>query len=579
MAKTQNKSQRQKQALTRLIIMAAILLCVNVLASYLHTGIDLTRENRFTLTEPTRKMLRNMKETAVIDVYLKGKFPAGLQRLQEAIRERLNTFRDISGNKIIVRFIDPLEGKNASEQKQVVHDLDEKGIHFLELNTKDEDAEYSMKPFFPYALLQYNNRQMPIMLLENPPGKSAEEKISYADAMLEYKFANAINTLGRPDHIRIAYITGNDEPLGIETIDLHTAIRNFYDLDTVDLSHSIEISPAYDAIVIYAPKTPFSGPEKLKIDQYVMRGGHVLWAVSTMNASLDSLAAHPPQMISMEYGLDLDDILFKYGVRINNNLIEDEELNLPLPLTVNGRTEPDLHAWPYFPKLNPTSDNPIVKNMDFVIGGFTSSIDTLKSALIKKTVLLHTSGHSLDPRSPVRVSLGMMTYPMKPEMFNKSYLPVGVLLEGKFHSAYERLLAPSYLRVLDSIHHPFKSVCDTTNSMIVVSVGNIFTNSYSAKDGVLPMGYYNYTGEFYANRDFMLNCLQYLTDPSGVLEARSKEVKMRLLDDVRAKNEKTTWQVVNVSIPIAIVLIFASAYFFFRKRRYETKTNAPNSAP
>ena len=298
-----------------------------------------------------------------------------------------------------------------------------------------------------------------------------------------------------------------------------------------------------------------------------MRGGHALWVVNALNASLDSLI-HNQQFIAMEAGLDIDDILYKYGVRVNFDLVEDMQ-NLPLPRTYEGGT-PSLHEWAFFPKLNPTADHPIVRNMDFVMAGFTNSIDTIKSTGIKKTVLLQTSKYSRVARAPVRVSLSMMSYPLKNEMFTKSYLPVAILLEGKFHSVYQNLLAPAYLKLLDSLNKPFKTVCDSDNSMIVVSGGEMFSNGYTTKDGVLPMGYYGFTGDFYANRNFLLNCMEYLTDHTGILEARAKDVKLRLLDDGRAKKEKAMWQAVNVGVPIALVLVFASCYLFFRKRRYES---------
>jgi gliding-associated putative ABC transporter substrate-binding component GldG len=245
----------------------------------------------------------------------------------------------------------------------------------------------------------------------------------------------------------------------------------------------------------------------------------------------------------------------------------------PLPRVLNnGR--PTLHDWIYFPRLNPTADHPIVKNMDLLMGSFTNTIDTIKSDGISKTVLLHSSKYSRAARSPVRVSLSMMSYPLKHEMFTKQYMPVAVLLEGQFHSLYENRLAPEYLRLLDSLKHPFKPKCDSTNKMIVTSVGELFSNGYSTKDGVLPIGYYQFTGEYFANKTFLLNCLEYLTDNSGVLEARSKDVKLRLLDKGRVKPERTQWQVVNVVIPIAAVLVFASFYLFVRKRRYEVKKDS-----
>jgi ABC-2 type transport system permease protein len=567
-AKKPAKNQRQKQALVRLGLMAAILICINVLASYFHAGIDLTKEKRFTLTEPTKKMLRNMNDVAVIDVYLKGKFSAELQRMQEAVSERLRSFKDFGGNKIVFRFIDPMEGKNDAEQKQVAQTMQQRGMPFMQLSTKDEE-EYSMKIFFPYALVQYRGKEMPIFLLENTPSKTPAEQIGYAEASLEYKFASAINQLSKPEKSRIAYVMGNDEELGIKTVDmLYYSLNQTYRLDTIDLTHSLHISNYYDAIVIYQPKKPFTGPDKLKIDQYIMRGGHVLWVVNNLTATLDSFQ-NSPQFIAMDRGLELDDMLFKYGVRVNKDLLEDMQC-LGLSRVLNGVVEAP-KSWIYFPRLNPTSEHPIVRNMDFVRGGFTNTIDTIQTPGIKKTILLQSSKYSRKAVAPARVSLSMMNYPMKNEMFTKSYLPVAVLLEGQFRSMYQGILAPEYLRLLDSLKEPFKPQCDSPTSQIVTSVGEIFTSDYSQKDGVLPMGYYRPTGEFFANKNFLLNCMEYLTDKSGILEARSKDVKLRLLDMGRVKEEKTMWQALNVGIPIAVVLIFASCYFFFRKRRYEIK--------
>lgn len=567
MATPPTHNKQQQQAKIRIIIMVAIVVCVNVLASYFHTGLDLTREQRFTLTEPTKDLLRNMQEVAVIDVYLKGKFPAGLQRMQEAIRERLRSFKEIGGNKIIYRFTDPLEGKAEKEKKLIVHNLQVKGINVVELKTEDDD-EYSMKPFFPYILVQYNGREMPIYLLDAPPGRNSEEQLSYAEAMLEYKIANAINQLNKPTKPSIAYLTGHGQPLGIKTYDMLSTLPAIYDLDTLDLTQNIEISLAYDAVIINQPTALYSGPDKLKIDQYIMRGGHVLWIVNTLNASLDSLV-NSAMFLTTEHQTELDEMLYKFGVRVNNDLVEDMQCN-PLPRILNDG-KPQLHDWVYFPRLNPTADHPIVKNMALVMAGFTNTIDTIKSEGIKKTVLLQSSKYSRSSRSPVRVSLSMMSYPLKHEMFTKPYLPVAILLEGKFQSVYNNRLAPEYLRLLDSLHHPFKRSCDSNNSMIVTSVGEAFSNGYSTKDGVLPMGYYQFTGEFFANKNFLLNCLEYLTDRSGILEARSKDVKLRLLDKGRIKEEKTTWQVLNVALPIGSVLLFASVYLFYRKRRYEVK--------
>ena len=568
------KNKRQRQASIRIIFMVLILICVNILASYLHAGIDLTKEKRFTLTSATRKMLAGMQEVAVIDIYLKGKLPADLQRLQEAAREQLTAFKNIAGNKIIYRFIDPFEGKNESEQKQIARDLHQKGIEYIPLQTK-EDEGYSMKICFPYALLQYSGREMPISLIEAPMGKSRSEQTTYSCAMMEYKFASAINQLSKPKKPLVGYMFGHNEDLSVHSVEMLRALSGLYNLDSLNLSRGIHISNAYDAIIINQPTIPFTEPEKLKIDQYIMRGGHVLWAINNMNASMDSLK-QSQKFLSVEYGLNLDDMLFKYGVRINNDIIEDLQ-NVPIMIMSGSR--PEKYPWVYFPRLNPTSEHPIVRNMDFILGGFTSSIDTILTAGIKKEVLLTSSKYSRVAGSPVTVSLTKLTYPGKNENYNKPYQNVAVLMEGKFQSAYKNRLAPSYLRILDSIKEPFQPVCAGTTSMIVTSVGNIFQNDFTQKEGPLPLGYYKITGETFANCSFLLNCMEFLTDHSGILEARSKDVKMRLLDTGRVKDELTMWQWVNVSVPIGLVLVFASFYMFFRKRKYEVSRNPKPLTP
>jgi len=560
-----SKKGLQKQANFRIFALVGILICINVLGTQFHFGFDLTRESRFTLSRPTVNLLENLKEVAVIDVYLTGKkFPAHFQRIQEAVVERLRSFKEVAGNKIVYRFIDPLEGKTEKEQKLIVHELEQKGILYIQVASKD-DEDYSMKICFPYALVQYGGREMPVLLLENPPNKTAEEKINYSDALLEYKFVHALNALKQPARPKVAYLTGNGEMLDINTFDmLFNTLPYYYDLDTIDIKHKVQISPAYDALIINQPTEAFTEEEKFKIDQYVMHKGHVLWVVNNIIASLDSFRSSP-QFVAMDYHLNLDDILFKYGVRINSNLIEDKQC-APLPRTFNGQV--DVKDWVYFPRLNPVSEHPIVRNLDFILAGFSSSIDTIKTTGIKKTVLLQSSKYSRTALAPVRVSLSMMNYPIPERLFDKPYQPVAVLLEGRFASCFENRLAPSFVKFLDSIRQPFVRVVDT-NSMIVVSAGNVFRNEYSTKQGVLPIGYYPYSTEFFENKSFLLNCLEYLTDKSGILESRSKQVKLRLLDEGRVKAEKDFWETLNVGFPILLILLFSSVYIFVRRRKYE----------
>lgn len=573
MATTSKKrKQQQRQAGIRLAIMVGILICLNILAARFHTGWDMTREKRFTLSNATRNLLHNMKDVAVVDIYLTGKFPAGFQRLAEATRERLQSFRDVAGPHILFRFVNPAEGLSGKAKQEAYNKLAEKGVFPVDLKVQGGEEGYSEKEIFPYALVQYNGKEKAVKLLESHSGMNQGEIFSYSETMLEYNFANAIKDLQLPDKPRVAYIVGNNEALGWDTYDGLSTIGERYHLDTVDLSHIFYIYSSYDAIIINRPTIPFTDAEKMRIDQYVMRGGHVLWLMNMLYTPMDSLRTSP-QFITQDLGLNLDDLFFKYGVRINTDLVEDYDA-VPIPMIVgrNNQGQPDIEPrkWVYFPIILPTSDHPIVKNMPALLAKFPNTIDTIADREIKKTILLQSSKYSRKAENPVRISLGMVKYPMPPEIFNKPYQSVAVLAEGKFRSMFQNHVSRDALHALDSVHQPYKTMADTPTSMIFAT-GSMMENGFYADRGPMEMGYWDYTKDAFSNKSFILNCLEYLTDRSGLIEARSKDLTIRLLDIKRVNEEKTQWQIINIGIPIGIILVFASCYLFFRKRRYEKK--------
>jgi gliding-associated putative ABC transporter substrate-binding component GldG len=574
------RKAQQRQASIRIFLLLAILVCVNLLASRLHYGFDLTEEKRFTLSDATKKMLSRMDEVAVVDVYLKGELPSGFQRLAATTREKLNYFKEIAGKKIVYRFSDPFEGKTEKEKGPIFQALAEKGINGTNLQVKDEEG-YSEKIIFPCALVHYKGKDYPINLLENDhPGMGAFEVLNYSESLLEYKFAAAINTLSQPDKAGIGYIMGNQENLGAHTADMLNTIKYLYHLDTIDLQGSSYIPGpglgTYEAIIINKPRTAFEDKDKFKIDQYIMHGGHVIWLVDGLDASMqnmvDSSGNTLQSFLSKDLPLNLDDMLFNYGVRINANLIEDMDCN-PIPVVVGmqgDQPQTELRKWIYFPVLMPSSKHPIVHNIDPVMTTFASSIDTIANPELKKTVLLASSKYSRIAPHPVRVSLSMMQYNLDNRLFNKPYQPVAVLIEGKFKSVFNNRLEPQFLSILkDSLKMPFKAQCDSATSMIVISDGDMFENDYSEREGTMEMGYWRYTSNRFANKTFMLNCIEYLTDRSGLLESRSKDVKLRLLDNGRVQSERSKWQWLNILAPNILVVLFASVYLFFRKRKYE----------
>lgn len=578
MATTTNskRKKQQHQAVIRLVVMIAILICVNILASRFHKSFDLTREKRFTLSDATRNMLRDIDEVVVIDVYLDGKFPAGFQRLSEATRERLQSFKEYAGAHLQYRFLDPFEGVAEADKARVARNLYEKGVEPVSLNVRD-DQNASEQIIYPYALVQYKGKTMAVKLLENHLGMSPLEKLNYSESLLEYKLATAIHKVQISAKPRLAYIVGHGEQLGPNSYDLFYTLSQHYFVDTLDLTTQYHINDAlYKAIIINKPTLPFDERDKFKIDQYVMHGGHVLWAVDMLNTPVDTLQ-RAGQFLTADFGLNLDDLFFKYGFRINYDLVEDVQCT-EIPLITgtlgNGQPQIELRPWPFFPVFTPVSKHPVVNNMDAVLGRFVNSIDTIRNAGIHKTILLESSNYSRTAAHPVRVSLSMIRYNPDPKLFTNPHRPVAILSEGEFYSLYNNRVPAAFLSLLrDSLKYNFKPKVDSATSMIVIADGDFMLNDVSRSTGPTEMGYWRYTQSLFANKNFVLNSLEYLTDPHSMLEARNKDLKLRLLDSKRVKDEELKWQFINVGLPILLVLVFASVYLFFRRRRYEGRNS------
>lgn len=563
----------KKQYTVRLALLGIGLLLVNIIGSQFHHRFDLTAEKRFSISEPTKELLRSLKDDITIEVYLTGKLPAGFQQLSEGTREVLNEFKEYGGSKIRFSYVSPLEGKNEQEKEAVFKSLTERGIQPVNLKIQ-QDAEdgYSEKIIFPAASVSGMQKQEAVNLLENHIAMTPDEKLNLSKSLLEYKFATAIKQLRLPGKRQIAYLQGQGEAIGINTIDMLTTLSRYYDIDTIDINQNIEIGKNYRALIVCKPSVSFDEKNKFKIDQYVMNGGKVLWMIDPLKLDIDSLKKQDATL-AIDYNLNLDDLLFRFGARINSDLIEDYMYANPIPITV-GMTgnQPDvqLFPWLYFPFSIPDSKHPIVNNMDAVMFSNVSSIDTIVNPEINKTVLLHSSTRSRRSPSPVRISLASIRYKPQAEMFRERNIPMAVLLEGKFKSIYTNRIDPGFLAIYqDSLKKTFMPECEKTNSMIVVSDADVFLNDFSEKRGPMECGYYKYSDQMFANKTFILNALEYLTDDYGLIVARNKTLQLRLLDKVRIKKEKIQWQLLNVALPIASVLIFASAYFFFRRKKYE----------
>jgi ABC-2 type transport system permease protein len=552
--------------------LAVFFIAIIYLASLTHSRIDLTKEKRFSISPSTKRILKNLDDQVQIDVYLTGDLSAGFRRLSIASEEMLSEFKEYGKTNIQYRFVRPGEGLPDSLRYIVYDSLVKMGVKpFNNQVTAKEGEEKTERLIFPAAMVRYKDRQIPIDLMSGKSGMDEESTLNYSEALLEFKFADAIDKLTRKQLPIVAYAAGNGEPLNPTVRDLFDAMRNNYRFGVVDINTGYVDADTINALLIVKPSKAFTDAEKLKIDQYVMHGGNVIWFVDKLYAEIDSLLRSQADFVAFDKNLNLDDLLFKYGVRINSDLLQDLKC-AKQPLVVGqmgGQPQIQRLPFPYYPLLNSPSTHPIAKNLDDVLSIFPSSIDTVKAPGIRKTILLSSDTNSRTLSSPALVSLQSVKTEDDLRTFNKSYIPVAVLLEGKFTSLFANRLTTDLSDTLRKFtSKPFAAAAIKPSKQVVVSDGDIVTNVVTESKGPLPMGMQQFENYQFANKEFLMNVVDYLVNPNGVLETRNKDFTLRLLDKQKILTEKTLWQLINIVLPILLVLIFGWVYQMIRKRRF-----------
>ena len=564
---------RRMRANLQFLLFCGILLFVNVLANSFHTYFDLTEEKRYTLTKPTTRLLKNLDDRIYVQVLLDGDFPAGFKRLQTSTRELLDDFRGVSGF-IDYKFSDPNVGtvEEINERRKA---LSEEGIVPINLRVR-ESGESSQKIIYPVAIFHFGNRRIPVKLLENnSPSLSPDEVINNSVSLLEYKFANAIKKLRSPFKPIILFTRGHGELDELQTKDLEKGLLQFYETDRITLDSVVTLEPEKCALLVVAkPRFEFSEQEKFKVDQYIMSGGKVLWMIDRLNADIDSMRS-VPRFVPSDYPINLEDMLFKYGVRIQPDLIVDLECTkIPLSVgQVGNAPQLELFDWYYHPAVRPQGKHPVVKNLDRVELKFCSSMDTIRTKTkVVKTPILTSSKYSRLQFSPIELNFEVVRWDPDPAKFNKGEQTVGVLLEGVFASNYENRVSQGMLEGLKQLGVEYKAQ-SVENRMIVISDGDVAANVVRdrAAESWYPLGYNRFENNTYANKELLMNAIEYLIEADGVIEARTKEVKLRLLDNVKAKEERTKWQLINIIVPLAFLGIFALLFLRLRKRKYTKK--------
>ncbi len=570
---TEKMKSKKAQSLIMVGLTALILVFINLLANVFNGHIDLTEEKRFTLTEPTKQQLKSLDDVVFVRVLLEGKFPAAIKHLQTSTLDMLEDFHSL--NPLIeYKFEDPSVGGTAEEKKKRFEDMRQDGLIPMRLKLVD-NAEKTEQYIYPFAEFNYKNRKVIVKLLEeNSPGLSPDMALNNSVSLLEYKFSNAIQKLIKNDRPNIVFTEGHDELKKEETADLEKTLRAFFDTGRINLDSIGEIpiktDNKVDILVIAKPKTAFTEKQKFQIDHYVMQGGKVIWLIDKLNADLAGMQK-TGEMLPTEYPLNIDDILFKYGARINPNLVVDMQCARILLATgqAGNTSQYEPFSWYYYPIVAPSSKHPVVKSLDRVWLQFPSSIDTIRTkSLVNKTVILASSRTSRLQFTPTRLNFEILRYPADPTKFDKGAQPMALMLEGQFTSLFENRLTPEQLAFFAQKGESFTPLSIATK-MLVVADGDVARNDFDAKQGTItPLGYNRDEKYKFANKDFLQNAIEYMLDDKGIIEARGKEVKLRLLDSVKAKDNRTMWQALNIVLPLAFIGLFGVFYFWRRKKTY-----------
>ena len=545
-----------------------IVVVVNILSVFWYHHFDLTEEKRYTLTTSTKKLLNSLDDKVDVEIYLTGKdLPAGIKILQNETRELLQEFRNNSKGLVTFHFFDYNSIKNQKQREEFQMNLVKKGLRPTNLEVKSNSG-YSEKLVFPGAVIKSNGREIPIQILENQFSSGAQGALNNSISLLEYKLANAIDKIIREHPPKVMFLQGQGE-LGVEPLQefLKALAAQNFQLDKIELDKDKLLHNNIDVLVVAKPQKPFNEKEKFLIDQYVMNGGKVLWLLDNTIADLDSFKL-APSIVAVPRDLNIDDLLFRYGVRTDHNLVLDLYCSqIPIIESVGGNPQPKLFPWVFYPIAVSKNNHPIVKNLDPVAFKFTSSLDTLNNQSVKKTILLSSSNYARVQPTPFQIFLEGAKQKPNPYLFNQKNIPLAVLLEGNFTSLYKNQYTSDLQKLLEAQQITFKPKSNL-NKMIVISDGDIASNDLEANGVPLALGYDKYTRQLYANKDFLLNSIEYLIDDNNLIDARNREVKMRLLDKAKVLEQKTKWQIITFSVPLILIAIFGFFYNQRRKRKY-----------
>lgn len=554
-----------KNRLKSVGITIAIVLILNTIGSIFFYRFDLTKDKRYTLSPTSLQILEQVKNPLYIKVFMQGELPAEFKRLQVETRQMLEEFQGYNSN-IVFEFIDPLEDEAKSMDN--IKELYRKGLTPINISV-DNKGKQSQAMVFPWAIAVYDNKEVNIPLLKNIMGASTTDKVIGSVQHLEYSIADALNKITQNKQKKIAIIKGNGEWHEAYIAKFLLQTKESYHIGPFTLdsvakqpTNTLEALKKYDLAIIAKPTEAFSEGEKQVLDQYVVNGGKTIWLVDQVIAEMDSLYSPTGSALAFPRDLNLNDFFFKYGVRIYPDLVKDEQ-GSPIKLATGEQgsaTQFQEFNWKFAPLVHSQSNHPIVKNLGGIKFDFANAIDTLKNG-IKKTVLLQTSLYSKRIGTPTEINLNSVSEETTPaDYLNKGNIPLAVLLEGNFHSMFEN-------RVLAFDQKNFQPL-GKSGKMIVISDGDVIKNQLDKNLLPVELGYDQRSGNLYDNKDFLMNCVNYLLDDNGLINIRSKDLDLPLLDKEKVYENYTFIQFLTIGLPIVVLVIFGFIFTFLRKRKY-----------
>ncbi|MBR9758523.1 MAG: gliding motility-associated ABC transporter substrate-binding protein GldG [Algicola sp.] len=558
-----NNRKKATKPLPKLVVWVLVILGLNVVGQYAYGRFDLTQDNRYTLDPATLNIISEAKTPIVVDVFLESDhFPSEFRRLQAETKQLLEEF-STKNKQIKFSFINPLEDE-ATKNKNI-QQLTQRGLTPMQLAV-ETSGKSSYEVIFPWALASYNGTTVKIPLIKNKLGGSQQELVSHSVQHLEYAFADGFSKLIHPKRKKVAILKGNNQLEDKYLFDFVKTIRDYYyiapfTLDSVAQApkKTLDALKEYDLIISAKPTEAFTEYEKFVLDQYTMGGGKSLWLMDAVAMDQDSLYTNSGKAIATPRDLNLTDLFFKYGARINPVLVNDL-YSAPITLAIGEGSEARFQQFPWFysPLVNPLGDHPIVNNINLVKFDFANQIDTLKNA-VKKTVLLQSSVLSRTDGVPREITLDMTTTEPDPKQYTKPNQNLAVLLEGEFTSAYANRIKPFSLdRDRDQ---------SIATKMILIADGDVIKNELG-KNGPLELGFDRGSGQLYGNKEFLLNCVNYLLDDNGLINIRSKEINVAFLDQEKIGQSKTMWQLINIVLPLVFLGLFGIVFNALRKRKY-----------